>query len=188
MCPRDDQANPYEHLSRDERRRFTAAMLHRAAETSDPDERRTILDDVVLANVEVARSIASRYRSPNLPSAALAQVAQAALVRAVHHHDVRLAIDLIASAVPSIRGQLRRYVRDSGRMVISPRRSPELPGRVDRLRSPAGADGTAAAGTRAVSIPVVRRLSARERTLLRMGFFDGRTGRVTPGQRVLPGQ
>lgn len=159
MRPRDVQSNPYEPLSRDERRRFTAAMLHRAAETSDPVERRTILDDVMLANVAVARSIASRYRSAGLPSAGLEQVARATLVRAVHVYDVRFATDFIAFAVPSIRGRLRRHVRDGGQLAGAPRR--------------------------AVSSPVVRRLSARERALLPMGFFDDRTEREIPDQRVL---
>ena len=57
---------------------------------SRPTARR-VLDDVVLANIGVARSIASRYRSRGIATEDLEQVACAALVRAVHCFDGRLA-------------------------------------------------------------------------------------------------
>lgn len=228
------QSSPLGNFSRDERRSFTAAMLRRAAETSDPVERHAILDDVVLANVGVARSIASRYRSRGIPTEDLEQVANAALVRAVHHFDGELATDFLAYAVPSIRGELRRYFRDSGWMVRPPRRIQELQSRViemrdrlradtghacthadiaraldvpesdvlealsaegcftptsldlpvregssstlgDLLRDPQDADGATAAEARAMLSPVVRQLSARDRSLLRLRYFDERT-------------
>lgn len=234
MSPRDVQISPFAQFSRDERRSFTATMLRRAAETSDAEARHLILDDVVLANVGVARSIASRYRSRGIATDDLEQVANAALVRAVHHFDGDLASDFLAYAVPSIRGELRRYFRDSGWMVRPPRRIQELQGRVietrdrlraetgescshadiaraldvpesdvvealaaegcftptsldlpvgegssstlgDLLRDPQDDDGAAAAEARAMLSPVVRRLSARDRALLRLRFFDERT-------------
>ncbi len=135
-----------EHFSRDERRKFTATMLRRAAEVTDPAERDRILDDVVLANMGVARSIASRYRSRGIASEDLEQVANAALVRAVHEYDDHLAADFLAYAVPSIRGELRRYFRDNGWMVRPPRRIQEIQSRVvearDRLRVETGGPGT----------------------------------------------
>lgn len=234
MSSRDVQFSSFEHFSRDERRSFTAAMLLRAAETTDAIERHAILDDVVLANVGVARSIASRYRSRGIPTEDLEQVANAALVRAVHHFDGQLATDFLAYAVPSIRGELRRYFRDSGWMVRPPRRIQELQSSVvamrdrlraetgrscthadiaqaldvpesdvvealsaegcftptsldlplgegssstlgDLLRDPQDADGASAAEARAMLSPVVRRLSPRDRALLRLRFFDERT-------------
>lgn len=228
------QSTPFDHFSRDERRKFTATKLRQAAEADDPADRKAVLDDVVLANVGVARSIASRYRSRGIPAEDLEQVACAALVRAVHCFDGRLASDFLAYAVPSIRGELRRYFRDSGWMVRPPRRIQELQSRVvetrDRLRAQTGgvcshadiaealdvpesdvaealaAEGcftptsldlplgegaastlgdllhdpmqageASAAEARAMLRPVVRRLSARDRALLHLRFFDERT-------------
>lgn len=228
------QSNPFDQFSRDERRKFTATMLRRAAETEEPVARKAVLDDVVLANIGVARSIASRYRSRGIATEDLEQVACAALVRAVHRFDGALASDFLAYAVPSIRGELRRYFRDSGWMVRPPRRIQELQGRVvatrDQLRAqsgasishadiagaldvsesdvaealaaegcfiptsldlpigegststlgellhdPQGTDQASAAEARAMLRPVVRRLSARDRLLLRLRFFDERT-------------
>lgn len=225
------QSTPFDHFSRDERRKFTAVMLRRAADSEGPDARKAILDDVVLANIGVARSIASRYRSRGIATDDLEQVACAALVRAVHKFDGALASDFLAYAVPSIRGELRRYFRDSGWMVRPPRRIQELQSRVvetrdrlraetgastshadiaaaldvpetdvaealaaegcftptsldlpvgdessstlgDLLRDPQGAGEASAAEARAMLRPVVRRLSDRDRSLLRLRYFE----------------
>jgi len=122
-------------LSRDERRRFTAAAFFSASETEDDAERDRILDQVVVANLGVARTIASRYRSRGIDVEDLEQVASAALVRAVHRFDMALASDFLAFAVPSIRGEVRRYFRDNGWMVRPPRRVQELQTQVLDVRS-----------------------------------------------------
>lgn len=230
----DVHTHPVEHLSREERRKFTAAMLHRARETVDRAERDAILGEVILANLCVARSIASRYRGRGIPIEDLEQVANAALVRVVHHYDSSLANDFLSYAVPSIRGEVRRYFRDNGWMVRPPRRVQELQTQVletrDQLRagtgepprdaeiaralgvpeaevtealcaegcfapasldSPVGEDassswgeiipdpggdaGISSAEARVMLRPVVRRLSARDRALLRLRFFDERS-------------
>ena len=142
MFPIDPWSRPLHLLSRDERRRFTAAAFCSASETEDDAERACILDQVVVANLGVARTIASRYRSRGIALEDLEQVASAALVRAVHRFDITLASDFLAFAVPSIRGEVRRYFRDNGWMVRPPRRVQELQTRVldarDRLRSETG--------------------------------------------------
>ena len=131
-------------LSRDERRTFTAAAFLSAAETHDPAEQARLLDDIVVANLGVAKTIASRYRSRGIPLEDLEQIASAALVRAAHRFDITLASDFLAFAVPSIRGEVRHYFRDNGWMVRPPRRVQELQALVlearDRLRAE---DGTA---------------------------------------------
>lgn len=217
-------------------------MLRRAAETEDVVERKSILDEVVLANVDVARSIASRYRSRGIATEDLEQVANAALVRAVHCYDDAVATDFLAYAVPCVRGEVRRYFRDNGWMVRPPRRIQELQSRVvetrDSLTAESGkspspeaiaralevpvvdvvealsADGcftptsldlplgedsantlgdllceptattndASAAEARAMLRPVVRRLSPRDRALLRLRFFDDRTQQEIAGE------
>ena len=157
MSVLDALPDPAQHLSREERRAFTSAMLHRAATTSDPQARAEIIDDVILANVCVARSIASRYRFRGIPTEDLEQVANAALVRAAHQFDDHLATDFLTYAVPSIRGELRRYFRDSGWMVRPPRRIQELQTRVlevrDRLRAETGRPSTDAQIARELDVP-----------------------------------
>ncbi|KQY54231.1 MULTISPECIES: sigma-70 family RNA polymerase sigma factor [unclassified Nocardioides] len=230
MASIDIQKNPFDDLPRDQRRKLTASLLQRAARASTPEERARLLEDVVLANVCVARSIASRYKSRGIASEDLEQVANAALVRVVQKFDGEHESDFLAYAVPSIRGEIRRYFRDHGWVVRPPRRIQELQSRVieerDRLGSegrrtpsdgeiaaaldvpeqevsealraegcftptsldaPVGddvgaslgdmlpdpqADEAAAAEARVMLRPVVRRLSARDRKLLRMRFFD----------------
>jgi len=234
MLPSAQDPGMLHSLSRDDRRRFTAAAFSAAAETDDDAERAELLDQVVIANLGVARTIASRYRSRGIALEDLEQVASAALVRAVHRFDISLASDFLAFAVPSIRGEVRRYFRDNGWMVRPPRRVQELQSQVldarDRLRSssggpctetaiaealdvpvqdvvealraegcfsprsldvplsdgastlvgdaisdPRGSEHLAAAEARVMLRPLVRRLSDRDRSLLRMRFFDERT-------------
>lgn len=136
--------NPYEDISRDQRRRLTAGLVERVREAHG-EERRELLDQIVLVNMCVARSIASRYRSRGISPEDLEQVANAALVRAVHNFDERRESDLLSYAVPSIRGELRRYFRDQGWTVRPPRRIQELQTRVieERSRRPEGRDSLA---------------------------------------------
>ncbi|WP_110241847.1 sigma-70 family RNA polymerase sigma factor [Nocardioides gilvus] len=121
--------NPYDHLPRDERRVLTANLLARAARALG-SERRALLDEVVLVNMAVASSIASRYRSRGIPVDDLQQVAHAALVRAVRRFDVGHHRELLAYAVPSIRGELMHHFRDAGWVVRPPRRVQEIQARV----------------------------------------------------------
>ncbi|WP_067438878.1 sigma-70 family RNA polymerase sigma factor [Nocardioides jensenii] len=230
MASFDIQKNPLDDLPRDQRRKLTASLLQRAARASTPQERSRLLDEVVLANMCVARSVASRYKSRGIAIEDLEQVANAALVRVVHKFDGEHESDFLAYAIPSIRGEIRRHFRDQGWVVRPPRRVQELQSHVfeerDRLRcegrrtpsaaeiadalevteeevsealraegcftpasldAPVGdetgislgemlpdshADDAAAAEARVMLRPVVRRLSARDRKLLRLRFFD----------------
>ena len=233
MASVDIQKNPFDDLPRDQRRKLTASLLQRASQASTPQERKPLLDDVVLANVCVARSIAARYRSRGIATDDLEQVANAALVRVVHKFDGERDRNFLAYAVPCIRGEIRRYFRDNGWVVRPPRRIQAIQSRVvderDRLScvgrraprdaeiavalgvseddvtealraegcfvptsldAPVGGDSTpslgellrdphddegAAAEARVMLRPVVRRLSERDRKLLRMRFFDEST-------------
>lgn len=122
--------NPHADISRDKRRRLTASLLEQVLVAETDEERSRLLDEVVLVNCCVARSIALRYRSRGIPQDDLVQVATAALVRAVHQFDASLGRDLLSYAVPSIRGELRRYFRDHGWTVRPPRRIQELQSKV----------------------------------------------------------
>jgi len=111
---------------RETRQKKTNELLARAATEADPDERRRLLDEVVLLNLPVAKSVASRYRDRGVPTDDLEQIACMGLVRAAQRFDPEMSSDFLTYAVPSMNGELRRYFRDHGWSVRPPRRLQEL--------------------------------------------------------------
>ncbi len=126
-----DHPTPHE---RNARARCTAAIIERL-EGANGDRRKAVLDDLIEANMEVARSVAARYRHRGVASDDLDQVAYAALVRAAHTFDPGAGHDFLSYAVPSMRGEVRRYFRDCGWMVRPPRRIQELQARITAVES-----------------------------------------------------
>lgn len=104
----------------------TAYLLRRVADENRPEVRRDLLEQVVLLNMGVARSVARRYRSKGIASEDLDQVAYVALVRAADKFDPSLEKDFLTYAIPSIRGEIKKHFRDSGWVVRPPRRIQEL--------------------------------------------------------------
>ena len=180
----------------------------------------------------VADAIAARYRRRGIAEEDLRQVAYLALTKAASNFDPDAGHDFLSYAVPTIRGELRRYCRDSGWMVRPPRRVQELQARIFSARSelslrlgrspstqevadelgeqradveealaaegcstpasldrPAGSDNDvtigelvgerdprrSAAEARVLLAPVVRRLSERDKRVLRLRFFEDYT-------------
>jgi RNA polymerase sigma-B factor len=119
-------------LPRETRRRETTRLLTEAA-VATGDERARLLDEVIVINASVARAIASRYANRGIALEDLEQVASLALVRAAHKFDGRLAEDFLVYAVPTIRGEVKRYFRDHGWTVRPPRRVQELQADVMRM-------------------------------------------------------
>lgn len=119
-------------LPRETRRRETTRLLLEAAEATGA-ERNAIIDEVIVINTSVARAIASRYANRGIALEDLEQVAYVALVRAAHKFDGRLAEDFLVYAVPTIRGEVKRYFRDHGWTVRPPRRVQELQADVMRM-------------------------------------------------------
>ena len=78
----------------------------------------------------VADAIAARYRRRGIAEEDLRQVAYLALTKAASNFDPDAGHDFLSYAVPTIRGELRRYFRDSGWMVRPPRRVQELQARI----------------------------------------------------------
>jgi RNA polymerase sigma-B factor len=223
-----------EQQHRSERAIRTAELLDRAYHC-DEAERQELIAQVVEANMGVAEAVASRFRHRGVAEEDLRQVAYLALTKAARHFDPEAGFDFLSYAVPTMRGELRRYFRDSGWMVRPPRKVQELQGRIfgaqfelsavlGRSPSPSevaahlqvpleeleealaaegcftpasldktmgnktsettvgdflgGVDeGTQAVEARVVLAPVVRRLSERDRKVLRMRFFDDLTQR-----------
>lgn len=125
-------ATLHHDLPRETRRRETTRLLTEAAAATG-DERSRLLDEVIMVNTSVARAIASRYANRGIAQEDLEQVAYLALVRAAHKFDGRLAEDFLVYAVPTIRGEVKRYFRDHGWTVRPPRRVQELQADVMRM-------------------------------------------------------
>lgn len=121
-------------ISRPERQRRTQELLEKAASTTDAAERTAALDEVVTLNMEVARSIAGRYRNRGVETDDLEQVAYAALVRAARNYDPARSGNFLTYAVPSVRGEVKKYFRDHGWTVRPPRRIQELQAAIFRQR------------------------------------------------------
>ncbi len=118
---------------RERRRRTTGELLDRL-DTCAGDGRAEIEDDLIRANVAVAHDVARRYHGRGVASDDLDQVACMGLVKAVRGYDPAKGTDFLGYAVPTIRGELRRYFRDHGWVVRPPRPVQELQPRVRQVR------------------------------------------------------
>lgn len=130
--------NPREaqRLSRSER---TAELFEMLATCDDAAEHARLSEQVIVLNVPVAESIASRYRGRGVGDDDLEGVARLALVKAVRRFDVASGHDFLSFAVPTIRGEIKRYFRDSGWMIRPPRRIQEIQAGIASVESELGA-------------------------------------------------
>lgn len=96
-----------------------------------PEARRQeLLDEVIILNAPVARSIASRYRRKGVDADDLEQVAYLGLVKAANGYRPEASTAFLSYAVPTIRGELKRYFRDCAWTVRPPRRVQEMQGSI----------------------------------------------------------
>ncbi|GAB2869996.1 sigma-70 family RNA polymerase sigma factor [Nocardioides pacificus] len=129
------QAQGDARLSRARRQELTALLLQRASVATDEQVRDAALDHVVVLNMVVARSMAARHRDKGIPIEDLEQVAYLALIRAARQFDTGREHNFLSYAVPTIRGELRKYFRDLGWTVRPPRRVQEIQSRVVAARA-----------------------------------------------------
>jgi RNA polymerase sigma-B factor len=122
MTPSTVHAQP---ISGADRSAATNRMLLEA-QGAAPTERKRLIDEVITRNIEVARSVASRYRNRGIPVEDLEQVACLALIRAANRFDPTKAEDFLTYAVPTMRGEIKRHFRDHGWVVRPPRRVQEV--------------------------------------------------------------
>lgn len=109
----------------DNRADRTKELLARAA-AAGPRERQRLQQQVILANIEVAETIVLRYRNRGVENDELAQVAYVGLVKAAQGFDPTKSDNFLSYAVPTIRGEVKRFFRDHAWMVRPPRRIQEL--------------------------------------------------------------
>jgi RNA polymerase sigma-B factor len=103
-----------------------ALELFSEAKIAPPKRCHDLHDDVAMLYLDVAQSIALRYRDRGIPLDDLVQAANEGLVKAVSRFDPDLQHDFLSYAVPTMRGEVRRYFRDQGWTVRPPRRIQDL--------------------------------------------------------------
>jgi RNA polymerase sigma-B factor len=101
-------------------------QLDRLDPEREEQRREELLQELVEVNMGVAQSIAARYRNRGINHEDLEQIAYLALVRVARNYDHASGHDFMSYAVPSIRGEVRRYFRDHGWMVRPPRPVQEM--------------------------------------------------------------
>jgi len=117
------------------RREATQRLLSLAAAADDETERQGYADRVVELNMQIAVDVARRYRSRGVAVEDLEQVAYLGLVKAVRGFDSERATDFLSYAVPTIRGEVRRYFRDHGWVVRPPRTVQQAQARITSVES-----------------------------------------------------
>ena len=116
-------------LSRDERAERTRDLLVRARGAA-PALRAELLDTVVILNCRVADAVAQRYQHRGAALEDLRQTAYEGLVKAVQRFDPSSSDNLLTYAVPTMRGEIQRFLRDRVRTMRLPRRTYELDGQI----------------------------------------------------------
>lgn len=116
--------DPTHDLSRAERRTVTDELCA-ALVDADETERAEIVERLIEANMGVARAVAAHYRHRGEAVEDLEQVAYVGLAKAAHGFDPERGYDFLTYAVPTIRGEVRRWFRDSCWMVRPSRRIQE---------------------------------------------------------------
>jgi RNA polymerase sigma-B factor len=96
----------------------------------DELERESVIEQIVVLNIQVAHAIARRYQNRGVPIEDLEQVACLALVRAAQRFDHTMDRDFLSYAVPTMTGEVKRYFRDHGWTIRPPRRIQEIQSRV----------------------------------------------------------
>ena len=107
-------------------RNARAVAMLISARSSPPEERRRIHQQVVLDYLDVAHAVAGRYRSPSQDPHDLRQVAYVGLTKAVQRFEPERGEDIVSFVVPTISGEIKRYLRDSTWTVRPPRSLQEL--------------------------------------------------------------
>ncbi len=128
-----DPRDPY--LDRLPRREATQLLLDLASEADNDEARRRYEERVVEINMQIAVDVARRYRARGVALDDLEQVAFLGLVKAVRGFDPTRATDFLSYAVPTIRGEVRRYFRDHGWVVRPPRAVQQAQARITAVES-----------------------------------------------------
>ncbi|MFB7084561.1 sigma-70 family RNA polymerase sigma factor [Streptomyces sp. NPDC056296] len=110
-------------------------------------DREALREAAITAYLPAARRIARRYGSPDRSREDLHQVARLGLVKTVDRFDPGLGHAFLSYAVPTIDGELKRYLRDFTWQVRVPRRLQDKRRRVRLAQEEMNRAGRADGGT-----------------------------------------
>jgi RNA polymerase sigma-B factor len=130
----DARRTPQHAAERLGRRRWTDARLRELPDLSGR-RRRAAEDAIVLGNLDVVAGIARRVAPGYREQEDLRQVGCIGLVLAVRRFDPHVGDSFLAFAVPTVAGEIKRYLRDTGWVIRPPRGVQELSGRLDGAQS-----------------------------------------------------
>jgi RNA polymerase sigma-B factor len=128
------QTDQHQTDPKQRRDRKTRSLLDRRAQSTDEDERQSLLEQAIELNLPIAHSIASRFRGRGVEADDLDQVAYLGLLKAARSYRPDTETPFLAYAVPTIRGEVKRYFRDCSWTVRIPRRLQELQGSIAAAR------------------------------------------------------
>jgi RNA polymerase sigma-B factor len=115
--------------ARSHRRAETARLFDEAVQCEGA-ARDDLLEEIIRLNMVIAGELARRYHGRGIAADDLDQVANLGLVKAVQGFDPTQGNDFLSFAVPTIRGEIRRYFRDFGWAIRPPRSVQELQSRI----------------------------------------------------------
>jgi RNA polymerase sigma-B factor len=123
--PATSSATSVQH-QRDQQTAEIERLLRLAASAATESRRARHIQDAIVVGVPMARTLASRYTRRGVDTDDLIQVANVGLVTAANNYRPGPDTDFRSYAIPTIRGEIRRYFRDRAWMVRPPRRIQEL--------------------------------------------------------------
>ncbi len=119
-------AAPREEPAREGRDAHSRELLIRAEHAESSQEREQLVQEVVLLNTDFAEAVARRYRGRGISDDDLVQIGCLGLLKACHGFDSTKGSSFLSYAVPTIRGEVRRFFRDNAWVIRPPRRIQEL--------------------------------------------------------------
>jgi RNA polymerase sigma-B factor len=136
-APLVDRSSVPVDCSSSEQRALREAATHRLLSTrarvTDDAHRQQLLEEVVELNLEIARGIARRFRGRGVEAEDLEQVACLGLMKAATSFRLETGVPFIGYAVPTIRGEVKRFFRDCSWTVRVPRRLQDLQGKIAQV-------------------------------------------------------
>jgi RNA polymerase sigma-B factor len=145
-------------------------------EHGDLDARRELIE----RHLPLVRVLASRFARQGEQFDDLVQVGAVGLIKAVERYDPGRGSSLVAYAIPTILGEIRRHLRDSANVLRSPRAAHEpvvravpLDLEAQSARDPAAERRLELGEERVLIERGLRRLPRRERRIVGLSYFGG---------------
>lgn len=105
---------------------FAITELFQQARSADGAARQALHDDLVLRHLDLAQSVARSYARTGEDTSDLTQVACMGLIKAVRGFDPERGYTFAAYAMPTVSGEVKRYLRDHSWVIRPPRHLQDL--------------------------------------------------------------